>query len=106
MRRKPSLRPLPVTYTNVEAAHWEPFATLVLEAAYEGTLLAAVVNERRGARDTTRFAEHQILGSTEARQFLCEKDGIAMAPPRPEAALSAIVAEVWATARELDDHGP
>src|SRR6476469_7267754 len=44
--------------------------------------------------------------AVEARQFLCEQDGIAMAPSRPEAALSAIVAEVRATARELDYHGP
>ena len=47
-----------------------------------------------------------IVLAVEARQFLCEQDGIAMAPSRPEAALSAIVAEVRATARELDYHGP
>jgi hypothetical protein len=43
---------LPVAYTNVEAAHWEAFATLVLEAAYEATLLAAALNERRGVSRT------------------------------------------------------
>ena len=30
-------------YTNVPLPHWEPLATLVLDAAYEATLLAAVV---------------------------------------------------------------
>lgn len=32
---------LPVRYSSIEAAAWEPFARLVLEAAYEATLLAA-----------------------------------------------------------------
>jgi len=40
---------LPVAYSRVPAAHWAPFAQLVLEAAYEATLLAAVLNARRGA---------------------------------------------------------
>ena len=40
---------LPVAYSSVPAAEWQPFAELVLEAAYEATLWAAVVNARRGA---------------------------------------------------------
>jgi hypothetical protein len=40
---------LPVAYTNVPAHHWHPFATLVLEAAYEATMCAAVLNAKRGA---------------------------------------------------------
>ena len=39
---------LPVTYTRVPSIHWTAFATLVLEAAYEATLWAAVLNARRG----------------------------------------------------------
>jgi hypothetical protein len=39
---------LPVAYSGVRSAHWKPFASLVLEAAYEATLLAAVVNKQRG----------------------------------------------------------
>ena len=39
---------LPVAYTSVPRAHWEPFASLVLEAAYEATMLAAVLNKERG----------------------------------------------------------
>src|SRR6266404_5713252 len=40
---------LPVAYSRVHAAEWQPFAELVLEAAYEATLFAAVLNMRRGA---------------------------------------------------------
>jgi hypothetical protein len=39
---------LPVAYTRVPSAHWKPFASLVLEAAYEATMLAAVLNKQRG----------------------------------------------------------
>jgi hypothetical protein len=38
---------LPVAYSDVAPAQWERFATLVLEAAYEATLLAAVLNRER-----------------------------------------------------------
>jgi hypothetical protein len=40
---------LPVAYTDVPAPHWKPFASLVLEAAYEATLCAAALNAQRGA---------------------------------------------------------
>lgn len=40
---------LPVAYGEPPATAWEGFARLVLEAAYEATLLAAVLNHRRGA---------------------------------------------------------
>ena len=35
---------LPVSYTPIPSARWRPFATLVLEAAYEATLWAAILN--------------------------------------------------------------
>ncbi len=38
---------LPCRYSGVPLAHWERFARLVLEAAYEATLLAGVLNMRR-----------------------------------------------------------
>ena len=38
---------LPVAYTRIASRRWRAFATLVLEAAYEATLWAAVVNARR-----------------------------------------------------------
>lgn len=40
---------LPVAYSSLPAGDWAEFAQLVLEAAYEATLLAAVLNQRRGA---------------------------------------------------------
>jgi hypothetical protein len=40
---------LPVAYTGVPSAHWKPFASLVLDAAYEATMLAAVLNKQRSA---------------------------------------------------------
>jgi hypothetical protein len=40
---------LPVAYGEPAKHEWEPFARLVLEAAYEATLLAGVLNLRRGA---------------------------------------------------------
>jgi hypothetical protein len=35
---------LPVSYSSVPSEQWQPFAVLVLEAAYEATLWAAVIN--------------------------------------------------------------
>jgi hypothetical protein len=40
---------LPVSYTSVPPVHWKPFASLVLEGAYEATMWAAALNARRGA---------------------------------------------------------
>jgi len=39
---------LPVAYTRVPAALWAPLAQMVLEAAYEATLLAAAENAQSG----------------------------------------------------------
>jgi hypothetical protein len=38
---------MPVAYTGHTAKLWRPLATLVLEAAYEATLCAAIVNAQR-----------------------------------------------------------
>lgn len=40
---------LPVAYGNVPRKHWAAFAQLILDAAYEATLLQGVLNARRGA---------------------------------------------------------
>jgi hypothetical protein len=48
---------LPVAYTSVEQRHWNPFATLVLEAAYEATLLAGVLNARREGSNTVLLTQ-------------------------------------------------
>jgi hypothetical protein len=41
---------LPVSYGGGVLAHWEAFATLVLEATYEATLLEGLLQARRGLR--------------------------------------------------------
>jgi len=43
---------LPVAYGDHPRALWEPFARLILEAAYEATLAAAVLNARRTGNPT------------------------------------------------------
>jgi len=50
---------LPVAYSNHAADLWEPFARLVLDAAYEATLAAAVVNR---ASTGNRLAFLTLLG--------------------------------------------
>jgi hypothetical protein len=40
---------LPVAYSRVPPGYWQPFASLVLEAAYEATIWAAVLNAQRDA---------------------------------------------------------
>lgn len=39
---------LPVAYSGIATSHWERFALLVLEAAYEATMWAAILNAQRG----------------------------------------------------------
>lgn len=42
---------LPVAYSNIETFYWEYFAQLILEASYEATLHAALINyERTGCK--------------------------------------------------------
>lgn len=48
---------LPVAYTSVEPRCWEPFATLVLEAAYEATLFAGALNAGRGVSNTVLLTQ-------------------------------------------------
>jgi hypothetical protein len=40
---------VPVAYSRVPAPCWESFASLILQAAYEATMLAGVLNAQRGA---------------------------------------------------------
>ena len=40
---------LPVAYSEIGPVHWERFALLILEATYEATMWAAVLNAARGA---------------------------------------------------------
>jgi hypothetical protein len=48
---------LPVAYSRVPSSHWEAFASLVLQAAYEATMLTAVLNARRGASNVVLLTE-------------------------------------------------
>ncbi len=48
---------LPVGYSEWEPRDWEPFARLVLEAAYEATLLAGLLNAARGASRTVLLTQ-------------------------------------------------
>ena len=40
---------IPVAYSGLRQVDWQPLASLILEATYEATLLAAILNARRGA---------------------------------------------------------
>lgn len=48
---------LPVAYTHVPPDYWQPFASLVLEAAYEATMFAAVLNAQRGASNVVLLTQ-------------------------------------------------
>ena len=49
---------LPVAYSrSVPRPHWEAFGSLVLEAAYEATMAAAVLNARRGVSNVVLLTE-------------------------------------------------
>jgi hypothetical protein len=48
---------LPVAYTHVPPSHWEAFASLVLEAAYEATMWSAVLNAQRGASNVVLLTQ-------------------------------------------------
>jgi hypothetical protein len=49
---------LPVNYNrSVLRPHWEAFGSLVLQAAYEATMLAAVLNARRGVSNVVLLTE-------------------------------------------------
>ena len=43
---------LPITYTGIPQCNWETFARLILEAAYEATMLAAVEHSVTGGSNT------------------------------------------------------
>jgi hypothetical protein len=48
---------LSVAYTRVPRSYCEPFASLVLQVAYEATMLAAVLNARRGASNVVLLTQ-------------------------------------------------
>ncbi len=48
---------LPVAYTRVPPSRWEVFASLILQAAYEATMLVAVLNAQRGASNVVLLTQ-------------------------------------------------
>jgi hypothetical protein len=48
---------LPIAYTSIPAQKWRPFASLVLEASYEATMLAAVLNRARGGSNVVLLTQ-------------------------------------------------
>ena len=42
---------------RVPSSHWKPFASLVLQAAYEATMWAAVQNAQRGASNVVLLTQ-------------------------------------------------
>jgi hypothetical protein len=59
---------LPVNYSSIPQPAWASFARLVLEAAYEATLLAAVEQARAGGSNTVLLTRlgGGVFGNTEA----------------------------------------
>lgn len=96
---------LPVNY-SVRSPNWQPFAALVLEAAYEATIWAAALNAQRGASRNVLLTTlgGGAFGNTESwiiaaiRRALQVAEGldinvklVSYGPPSP--AVRAIVAE-------------
>ncbi|MBR0797969.1 hypothetical protein JQ615_21500 [Bradyrhizobium jicamae] len=48
---------LPIAYTSVPRELWRAFAVLVLESAYEATMIAAKLNARRGASNVVLLTQ-------------------------------------------------
>ena len=48
---------LPLAYSRVPPSHWEAFASLVLQAGYEATMSAAVLNAQRGASNVVLLTQ-------------------------------------------------
>ena len=48
---------LPVAYTRIPPPHWEPFALLILQAAYEATMSAAILNAQRGTSNVVLLTQ-------------------------------------------------
>ena len=98
---------LPISYTEVDARDWRPFASLALEAAYEATLWAAVLNSACGASQTVLLTllgggvfgneEQIILAAMRRALWLARGHGLdirIVSYGEPSRALAALVAQV------------
>jgi hypothetical protein len=97
---------LPVSYSDIPAKHWRPFAVLVLEGAYEATLWAAVINAHNSGSNLlflTRLGGGAFGNEPEwihhaMRRALTNVVGIGLdvrvvSFDKPDAALKSLVAE-------------
>ncbi len=65
---------LPVAYTRVPPSHWEPFASLVLQAAYEATMLAAVLTAQLECLlDDVVVGKQEMVGAIDAACSVAEQ---------------------------------
>ena len=79
---------LPVAYSPVPSSYWKPFASLVLQAAYEATMWAATLNAQRGASNVV------LLTSLGGGAFGNEDDWIQAAMRRAIEMMSEIDLDV------------
>ena len=101
---------LPVAYTRVPIEQWKTFASLILQGAYEATLLAAVLNARRGASNKVLLTSlgggafgndpawiHTAMRSALklAAEFELEVCLVSHGPPSRD--LGDIAGEIWLT---------
>jgi hypothetical protein len=73
---------LPVAYSRIPSLRWERFARLVLEAAYESTLLAGALNAARGQSDVVLLT--RVGGGAFGNEGTWIDDSIAWALQRVE----------------------
>jgi hypothetical protein len=98
---------LPVAYTRVPSAQWSPFATLVLEAAYEATLLEGAISTARGGSNIVLLTRlgggafgndeawiHGAIRRAVTKVKHTELDIRIVSYGRPSSALSELVAEI------------
>ncbi len=97
---------LPVRYSHIPSEHWQPFAVLVLEGAYEATLWAAVINAHDSGSNVvflTRlgggaFGNEPQWIDRAMRRALAKVVGVGLdvrvvSHGKPDAALERLVAE-------------
>jgi hypothetical protein len=90
---------LPVAYSHHPKSLWEPFARLILEAAYESTLLCGVLNAERGrsnrvlltalgggafGNDTSWICDAMVRALDRVQGFGLKVQLVSPGPPRPE----------------------
>jgi hypothetical protein len=68
---------LSCAYSGVDVEHWEPFATLVLNGMYEGTIMAALLNRESSREVYLTFLGGGVFGNK--KEWIANAIGRAMA---------------------------